>query len=100
MNARPTAIAAEMLTGFPAALREAGLAIDTGRTEAFLRATATCRLRNVQDLARIGRVTLTGSPDDFPVFDAVFDAVFGEATFEGKVDDPGGRQGAAQRKKQ
>ncbi|MDP3898767.1 MAG: VWA domain-containing protein, partial [Mesorhizobium sp.] len=35
-----------------------------------------------------GRVTLTGSPDDFPVFDAVFAAWFGDATFAGKVANP------------
>jgi len=85
---RTIGVAADLLAGFPAALREAGLAIDTGRTEAFLRATATCRLRNIQDLARLGRVTLTGSPDDFEIFDAVFDSIFGEATFDGRVDDP------------
>jgi uncharacterized protein len=87
-SARPIGVATDLLADFPAALREAGLAIDPGRTEAFLRATATCRLRNIQDLARLGRVTLTGSPDDFPIFDAVFDSIFGEATFDGKVDDP------------
>ncbi|WP_457938307.1 vWA domain-containing protein [Mesorhizobium sp. 10J20-29] len=87
-SARPIGVATDLLADFPAALREAGLAIDPGRTEAFLRATATCRLRGVHDLARLGRVTLTGSPDDFPIFDAVFDSIFGEATFDGKVEDP------------
>ena len=85
---RPAAVASDLLTGFPAALREAGLMIDPGRTQAFLRATAKCRLRDIDDLARLGRVTLTGSPEDFPVFDAVFEHFFGEATFAGKVDDP------------
>ena len=37
------------------------------------------RLRDPADLARIGRVTLTGSREDFPVFDAVFAAWFGDA---------------------
>ena len=87
-SARPIGVATDLLADFPAALREAGLAIDPGRTEAFLRATAACRLRNIQDLARLGRVTLTGSPDDFPIYDAVFDSIFGEATFDGKVEDP------------
>jgi len=85
---RSAAVASDLLTGFPAALREAGLPVDPGRTLAFLRATATCRLHDIHDLARLGRVTLTGSPDDFPVFDAVFEQFFGEATFAGKVDDP------------
>ena len=81
-------IAADLLTGFPAALREAGLMVDPGRAEAFLRAVIACRLRDPADLSRIGRVTLTGSPEDFPVFDAVFENFFGEATVSGKVDDP------------
>ena len=85
---RPAAVASDLLTGFPVALREAGLMIDPGRTRAFLSATARCRLRDIGDLARLGRVTLTGSPEDFPVFDAVFEQFFGEATFAGKVDNP------------
>lgn len=80
--------AADLLTGFPAALREAGLMVDPGRAEAFLRAVIACRLRDPADLSRIGRVTLTGSPEDFPVFDAVFENFFGDATVSGKVDDP------------
>lgn len=81
-------IAADLLTGFAAALREAGLMVDPGRAEAFLRAVIACRLRDPADLSRIGRVTLTGSPEDFPVFDAVFENFFGEATVSGRVNDP------------
>jgi uncharacterized protein with von Willebrand factor type A (vWA) domain len=33
-------------------------------------------------------VTLTGSREDFPVFEAVFEQFFGEATFSGRIDDP------------
>ena len=40
---------------------------------------AAARLRDAADLARIGRVTLTGSREDFPLFDAVFAAWFGDA---------------------
>lgn len=81
-------VAAEKLTGFPRALREAGLAVDPGRAASFLRAVRLCRLDTPRDLARIGRVTLTGSPGDFPTFDAVFKAWFDEATFEGRVERP------------
>jgi hypothetical protein len=83
---RSAAIAEHLLTGFPAALREAGLAIDPGRSADFLRATKVCRLDSVEDLARIGRVTLTGSPEDFPAYDAVFGAWFGLA--EGRISAP------------
>jgi hypothetical protein len=72
----PRRIAADLLAGFPGALRKAGLAIDPGRATAFLRAATLCRLDGIDDLARAGRVTLTGSPDDFSTFDAVFEAWF------------------------
>lgn len=84
----PVDTAETLLAGFPGALREAGLPIDPNRVATFLAAAARCRLQTARDLASMGRVTLTGSPDDFPVFDAVFDAWFGEATFAGKVDNP------------
>jgi uncharacterized protein len=85
---QPADLAANLLTGFPAALREAGLIMDPGRAEAFLRAVTVCRLRGYGDLARLGRITLVGSTEDFPIFDAVFQRFFGEATVSGKVDDP------------
>ncbi len=77
MTAEARQIASHLLAGFPGALREAGLGIDPGRAVAFLRAARICRLDRIGDLARAGRVTLTGSPEDFPVFDAVFTAWFG-----------------------
>lgn len=81
-------LASDLLTGFPAALRKAGLMVDPARAQFFLKAVTACRLSGPGDLSRIGRVTLTGSPEDFPVFDAVFESFFGEATVSGKVDDP------------
>ena len=64
--------AQDMLLGFPGVLRAAGLAIDPSRVINFLCAAKCAPLRELADLARIGRVTLTSSPDDFPVFDEVF----------------------------
>jgi uncharacterized protein with von Willebrand factor type A (vWA) domain len=78
-RSRPALIAAELLAGFPAALREAGLAIDPVRAVCFLQAARTAPLRRISDLARIGHVTLTGSPADFPIYDAVFEAWFGQS---------------------
>ncbi|WP_394889415.1 VWA domain-containing protein [Mesorhizobium sp. AaZ16] len=78
-RSRPALIAAELLAGFPGALREAGLAIDPGRAVCFLQAARIAPLRRISDLARIGRVTLTGSPADFPIYDAVFEAWFGQS---------------------
>ncbi len=78
MSAGARKIATHLLAGFPGALREAGLAVDPGRATAFLRAARVCRLDGIADLARAGRVTLTGSPDDFATFDAVFSAWFSQ----------------------
>jgi uncharacterized protein with von Willebrand factor type A (vWA) domain len=78
-RSRPALIAAELLAGFPAALREAGLAVDPGRAVCFLQAARIAPPRRISDLARIGRVTLTGSPADFPIYDAVFEAWFGQS---------------------
>jgi uncharacterized protein with von Willebrand factor type A (vWA) domain len=86
-RSRPALIAAEMLAGFPAALREAGLAIDPGRAVCFLQAARIARLRRISDLARIGRVTLTGSPADFPIYDAVFEAWFGQSPMVAAAPD-------------
>lgn len=85
-------IATDLLAGFPSALREAGLAIDSGRADNFLRATRSARLRNASDLARTGRVTLTGSPEDFATFDAVFETWFGAAPVPGHNRSPDEQQ--------
>ena len=65
----PVRIAANLLVGFASALREAGLPVDQARTATFLAAIRACRLCSRAALARIGRVTLTSSPDDFPICD-------------------------------
>ena len=66
-----------LLAGFPGALRAAGLPVDPARGADFLRAVRCARLREAADLARVGRVTLTGSREEFPLFDQVFAAWFG-----------------------
>lgn len=84
----PVRIAANLLVGFASALREAGLPVDQARTATFLAAIRACRLCSRAALARIGRVTLTSSPDDFPIFDDVFEAWFGEVKVPGKIANP------------
>jgi uncharacterized protein len=74
-----TARAADLLAGFPGALRAAGLPVDPARAAAFLQATTCCRLRSIEDLAQVGRVTLTGSREEFPVYEATFAAWFGDS---------------------
>ena len=89
----PRARASELLAGFPPALRRAGLAVDPGRAADFLRAVRLCRLGGMDDLRRVGRVTLASDPQDFPIFDDTFDAWFGTGLFAGKVDRPDGDEG-------
>lgn len=83
---RPEAKATDLLAGFPPALRLAGLSIDPARSADFLRSVRLCRLRDIGDLRRAGRLTLTSSPDDFSIFDETFDAWFAGRIFAGKVD--------------
>ena len=82
----------ERLTGFPRALREAGLAVDPASAIQFLKAVSCVELSNAQDLRRAGRLTLASKAEDFPLFDAVFDAWFSrhdtllELDMEGEED--------------
>jgi hypothetical protein len=80
--------AAELLAGFPGALREAGLAVDPGRASAFIHAARVAPMRSLADLARAGRVTLAGSPDDLVVFDAVFKAWFADDPLPQILESP------------
>lgn len=45
-------------------------------------------LKSLSMLSRLGRITLTGSPDEFPIYDRVFKSWFAGA--EGFVADPEG----------
>ena len=80
--------AEKLLLGFPRALRDAGLAVDPARTASFLRACKAMPLQSLGILSRLGRITLTGSPDDFPIYDQVFKSWF--AGEEGFVANPEG----------
>ena len=80
--------AADLLAGFPSALREAGLAVDAGRAIAFLHAARVAPMHNLADLSRAGRVTLAGSPDDLAIFDAVFKAWFADDPLPQIVESP------------
>jgi len=62
------------LVDFGRALRAEGLAVGTGRIEAFCRAAA---LLPPQDIYWAGRATLVPRPEDLPVYDRVFRAFFG-----------------------
>jgi uncharacterized protein len=85
MNPR-TRHAEQLLLGFPRALRDAGLAMDPARTASFLSACKTMPLRSLGVLSRLGRITLTSSPDDISIYDQVFKSWFVDE--KGFVADP------------
>lgn len=76
MTAILTNEADEILLGFAAALRQAGVLVTADRTQAFLRATACVGVSDRAATRAAGRATLCGSPDDLDRFDEVFDAWF------------------------
>ncbi len=64
------------LVGFARVLREAGLACDPHRVQAYLEAASRVDLTSVLQLYWAGRVTLCSSPDDLPRYDAAFESWF------------------------
>lgn len=64
------------LVGFARALREAGLACDTHRVQAYLKAAVQLDVSSVVQLYWAGRLTLCSDPDDLPRYDAAFEAWF------------------------
>jgi uncharacterized protein with von Willebrand factor type A (vWA) domain len=88
--------AEKLLLGFPRALRDAGLAVDPARTTNFLGACKAVPLQSLAVLSRLGRITLTGSPDEFPTYDRVFKSWF--AGGEGFVADPEGESESVREK--
>jgi len=66
----------EILLGFAAAVRAAGVPVTADRTHAFLEATALVGLDDPTATWLAGRATLCGGPDDLVRYDQVFDAWF------------------------
>lgn len=64
------------LVGFAAALREAGLASDQHRVQAYLDAVEQLDPADPQQLYWAGRLTLCAEPDDLPRYDEAFAAWF------------------------
>ncbi|MGH4022548.1 MAG: vWA domain-containing protein [Pseudonocardiaceae bacterium] len=67
------------LVGFTRALREAGLAVDPHRVQAYLAAAREVDLASAVQLYWAGRVTLCADPDDLPRYDTVFESWFRDA---------------------
>lgn len=67
-----TRVPVEWLLGFARALRGAGLAVTADRERTFLAAVAEVGLADRHAVHAAGRATLTASPDDAAIYDAVF----------------------------
>lgn len=73
----PAAVERSLL-GFTRALAAAGLAVTPDRAQGFLTASAALGAGDPSAVARAGRATLCGSPEDLARHDQVFAAWFGE----------------------
>jgi uncharacterized protein with von Willebrand factor type A (vWA) domain len=70
------------LTGFGRALRAQGLPVGTGRILAFCRAVGVLAPVDRHALYWAGRATLVSRPEDFAIYDRVFEAHFGRSLGE------------------
>ena len=67
----------EVLVGFAATLRHAGVAATRDRVPALLAAAAELGAGDPAGVYWAGRLTLCSEPDDLPIYDAAFAAYFG-----------------------
>ena len=81
-------LAEEKLTGFPRALRDAGMLVDSARIVNYLEALTSLGIRSFAHLALVGRIVFVSSKEDRVVYDRVFNAWFGDTS--GFVMDPDG----------
>ncbi|MDQ3885528.1 MAG: VWA domain-containing protein [Actinomycetota bacterium] len=81
------------LVGFARMLREAGLACDPHRVQAYLAAVDEIDVASPVQLYWAGRVTLCADPDDLPRYDAAFMAWFRDPPR--RAQPPGGAPVAA-----
>ena len=72
----PAHAADEILLGFAAAVRVAGVPVTADRTHAFLEAVALVGFDDQRATWLAGRATLCGGPDDLERYDQVFEAWF------------------------
>ncbi|MGI5245779.1 vWA domain-containing protein [Dactylosporangium sp. CA-139066] len=84
---------ATLVAAFGTALHDAGLPVGPDRVARFALAVELLAPRTVDELHRCARATLTCSPEQFPILDRIFDAVFrgfvDEADFRGDLNAQG-----------
>ena len=77
-------IGLDFFLGFGRALRGEGLQLGSAEIELFIKALATAEVKSLRDIYWVGRVCLTASPEQIPIYDRVFQQWFqnlGDATF-------------------
>ncbi|GAA4248995.1 MAG TPA: VWA domain-containing protein [Dactylosporangium sp.] len=96
MPASPTSLRADLaslVAAFGAVLHDAGLPVGPDRAARFAQAVELLAPRTVDELHRCARATLTSDPEQFPILDRLFDAVFrgfvDEADFRGDLNAQG-----------
>ncbi|MDH2413450.1 VWA domain-containing protein [Nocardioides sp. CER19] len=72
-----TTPADRILLGFTHALRAAGVAVTSDRSQSYLEAVSLVGLDDRRATYTAGRATLCGGPDDLARYDQVFEAYFG-----------------------
>jgi uncharacterized protein with von Willebrand factor type A (vWA) domain len=78
----------EFFLGFGRALRAEGMQLGSAEIELFARALAKAGVKNLQDIYWVGRVCLTASPEQIPIYDRIFQQWFqnlGDATFPAAI---------------
>lgn len=79
-SAEPVSDPVELLVGFAATVRAAGVPVTPDRTAAFLAATAEIGVDDRDGVYWAGRSTLCGDPDHLRPYDLAFEAWFGGRT--------------------
>ena len=78
----------DFFLGFGRSLRTEGLQLGSAEIELFTRALGEAAVKNLRDIYWVGRVCLTASQDQIPIYDRVFQQWFqnrGDATFPAAI---------------
>jgi uncharacterized protein len=81
-------IGVDFFLGFGRALRYEGFSLGSAELELFLKALPTAEVKGLGDVYWVGRICLTTSPEQIPIYDRIFQQWFqnrGNAPFPGAV---------------
>jgi uncharacterized protein with von Willebrand factor type A (vWA) domain len=84
----PVEIDLDFFLGFGRALRAEGMQLGSAEIELFTKALAKAAVKSLRDIYWVGRVCLTTSPEQIPIYDRVFQQWFqnqGDSTFPAAI---------------